>query len=385
MNDEVETPTAFSDFTYGGPGFEPIFNDGMFRWKISAPIVIPASDLPALSNSGFISSSINRFEVSGDYENLTVIIDDMRLNAGALEPIGHWHIHNAGNNDKDVSHVEETSHDIVYSLDKEEFSTKYATLSLMLDPIVGRNGMQPVTVADLRSYERYLRAIDHCNLLEADLYAQAKSGGWLLTDLGSIVDANLILGFALIPNQKNVHIVEIGGGYGRLAEVLINVLGNNCHYVMVDSVPATMMFAYRYLRQVLPNAKVGSFYEGDAYSADWTVYIMPSWQLEQLQSGSFNVAINIESFQEMSQYHVRTYLGHLTRLLEEGQLLYISNAWRYLYKDGFDIPVNFQTLMLQNTPRSWSPIHPTHILRKGSADYTESNNAMLEYFRATCG
>jgi hypothetical protein len=385
MSDEIAILTEFSDFTYGGPSFEPMFNDGMFRWRISAPVVIPASELPNISNTDFISSSRDRFAVMGDYQNLSAIIEDMRLNAGGFEPIGHWHIHNAGNNDKDVSHVEETSRHIVYSLSKEEFSTKYATLSLMLDPIVGRNGMQPVTEADLRSYERYLRAIDHCNLLEADLLAQARSGGWLLTDLGSIIDADLILGFALLPNQEKVRIVEIGGGYGRLAEVLVNVLGNNCHYVMVDSVPATMMFAYRYLRQALPNSKVGSFYEGDAYSADWTVYIMPSWQLEKLQSRSFNIAINIESFQEMSQYHVRTYLGHLTRLLGEGQLLYISNAWRYLYKDGFNIPTNFQTLMLQNTPRSWSAIHPTHILRKGRVDYSKSNAAILEHYRATCG
>jgi hypothetical protein len=378
---------TFPLISYGGPSFKPVFADGMFRYRIHAPVLRPggSNGLPPLKPNAPVSTDPKRFSVSGNYDEFCQIVADMQANAGEFEPIGHWHIRNAGSNTADVSDVAHTSKEIVYSIDSDEFTAKYGTLELMLDPLVGRDGMQQASEAAVESFERYLRAIDWIGLVEPDLLAQARRNHWLLTDLGSLMDANLALGFGLFPPSVKPRILEIGGGYGRLAEVVVNLLDGKCHYVMADSVPATLMFAYIYLKRALPDHAIGSYFNGDKYHGEWTVYIAPTWRLkETIKPKTFDVAVNIESFQEMSARHVHLYLDQFCSAVTDSSLLYLSNSWRYLYKGSFDIPSDFQTLYLQNTPRSWTMVHPTHVLRKGGEDYSTVNAAMLEFFRATC-
>lgn len=369
---------------YGGPNFEPYFSDGLFRHRINIPLIRPMERFPKIGTKQLICNHPSRFKVAGNYKTFLRIAEDLRDNAGQYEPIGHWHIHNAGQNTRNTRDVEFTSTKIVYSLSESEFASRYGSLEMMLDPFIGQTGMKLVTDAEIQAFEPFLRGIDHCEIVEPDLSSQAYGLQMRLADLGSLMDVNLMTGHVFYANKPKVSFVEIGGGYGRLAEVAVNLLGENCHYLLIDSVPASLMFAYAYLKNVLPKCKIGSFYEGDSYSKDFQIFIMPSWHVDEI-GGMFDLAINIESFQEMAPRHLDLYIPMLSRFLGPGAVLYISNSWNYIYRGGFSIPDDFQTLYLQNTPRSWTHVHPTHILRKGTENFSVVNRAMLEFFRMSCG
>jgi hypothetical protein len=70
------------------------------------------------------------------------------------------------------------------------------------------------------------------------------------------------------------------------------------------------------------------------------------------------------------QHHVDYYLALFDRLTRRSGEIYLSNARDYVFKGNWNIPKNWETVFLHNTPRSWSPDHPTHILRKGDGDFS---------------
>lgn len=374
---------ASTSTLYGGPDFKPFYADGLFRSRLHAPVLRPPTKISNVSTN-FVSNESARFEVSGDYGKFCSMIEHMKRHAGVFEPIGHWHIKNAGENSSDITDFDETCQETGYEISPEEFHEKYGTLEQMLDPFLGRNGMRLASESDVTEYDRFLRAIDHLGLVRSDLERQVEEQSLRVGDLGSIMDLNIILGGAMPANNEKIKVIEIGGGYGRLAEAMVNVLQGRCHYLMIDSVPAALMFAEEYLRRSLPAFSIGSFFSGDEYSDEYAVYIAPSWQVANLP-GTFDVGVNIESFQEMSADHVRLYIAELSKRLGVGGSLYISNAWNYIYKGGYEIGDDFKTLYLQNTPRSWTNVHPTHLLRRDSLEHGESNQAMLRYFRSISG
>ena len=142
------------------------------------------------------------------------------------------------------------------------------------------------------------------------------------------------------------------------------------------------MYAYRYLRRHLPDARIGSYCEGDSYDSSYDVYVMPSWWLREEHLTEFDVAVCVEAFQEMNEVHVTTYLQAMTDAIGLGGVLYLSNSWQYLYRGSYGIPLRFETAWLANSPRSWTTIHPVHILTKGGLtdDFTANNTMMLSQF-----
>ena len=130
------------------------------------------------------------------------------------------------------------------------------------------------------------------------------------------------------------------------------------------------MYSYLYLKSQFPDLRIGSYYNDEAYTGDFDCYIMPSWYAHLLPGSSFDISINIESLQEMSQHHVDYYLALFDRLTKPEGEIYLSNARDYVFKGNWSIPRNWETVFLHNTPRSWSPDHPTHILRKRDGDFS---------------
>jgi hypothetical protein len=135
------------------------------------------------------------------------------------------------------------------------------------------------------------------------------------------------------------------------------------------------MYAYFYLKSQFPELKIGSFYAGDVYDRSYDCYILPSWRTSVLQDASFDICLNIESMQEMQQHHVDFYLKLFDRLTVFGGEIYLSNARDYVFKGAWNLPEHWETLYLNNTPRSWSADHPTHILRKTEDDYSLERRA----------
>lgn len=298
-----------------------------------------------------------RFNVVGDSDQFNLIVQDMINNSLDLAPSDHWNW-NLGESESNVG-----------GYTKELFDEKYSHLSKMLDPWVGVTGMKILGEDAVKKYEDFLRPLDHMQLLPSDILAHGHLNGWRETDLGSILDLNLITTFAN-RSKERLTICEVGGGYGRLAEVFLETHKDRVHYVMIDAVPGSLMYAYLYLKSQFPELKIGSFYAGDEYNSSYDCYILPSWRTDVLPEIFFDICINIESMQEMQQHHVDFYLELFDRLAVFDGEIYLSNARDYVFKGMWNIPSRWNTLYLNNTPRSWTEDHPTHILRKDQGDYS---------------
>lgn len=299
-----------------------------------------------------------RFEVTGDRTHFELIVQDMLNNGGDMVPSDHWNW-NLGKTANDLN-----------GYSSELFDEKYSHLNKMLDPWVGITGMQVLGEKAVEKYERFLRPIDHMQLLPSDILTHGKLNRWRETDLGSILDLSLITIFLADRSREKLAICEVGGGYGRLAEIFLETHHKRVHYVMIDAVPGSLMYAYFYLKSQFPELKIGSFYAGDDYDSSYDCYILPPWRTSVLQDAFFDISLNIESMQEMQQHHVDFYLQLFDRLTVLGGEVYLSNARDYVFKGAWNIPSYWETLYLNNTPRSWSADHPTHILRKTENDYS---------------
>lgn len=168
-------------------------------------------------------------------------------------------------------------------------------------------------------------------------------------------------------------IVEIGGGFGRLAEAFFSVYTAPITYVMIDSVPASLMYAYLYLKHALVGKKVGIYYRDGADIRDWDVYIVPSWHFEEINPHTYDLAVNVQSMQEMHQHHVDYYLSLLDRITRPGGLIYLCNRRDHRFKGSWNIPHNWQCLLKCMCPRSWIREFPSEIYSKAQGDFRKFN------------
>lgn len=308
-----------------------------------------------------------RFNIAGDFQLFNRIVNDMRLNGGDLLPIGVWSEYSVNLSlDSDVQ--QNIQQDELYTT----FSTRFSTLSQMLDPWVGQVGMQKVNIEQVKAYRVLLEKIDLCELTGDDLFTTAVKQNMLNTDLGSIMDVNLIANLIpFLPGEK-YSILEIGGGYGRLAEALTNGVDNSLHYVLVDAVPGSLLYAKHYLEKAFPNKHIG-FYLDDLYDDTYDFYILPPWHLNLISNTAFDLCINVESMQEMEQQHVDYYIALFDKLIKDSGHIYISNSRAYHFKGTWRFPDNWEMIMCHNTPRSWTNDHPTLMFKKTKENYRKRN------------
>jgi hypothetical protein len=144
-------------------------------------------------------------------------------------------------------------------------------------------------------------------------------------------------------------------------------------------VPASLYYSRKYLVHACPDARIRSFYDegsGDFDLENLDIAIIPSWHFERLNRSSYDICLNIESMQEMNQGHVDYYLGLFQAVATRGATIYLSNAHDYYFRGSFNYPKNWQKLFSANTPRSWTPDHPTEIFRPSSSDCSIQNRVI---------
>ena len=296
--------------------------------------------------------TLNKFKkIKSDAKLLAEIEKDMMENGGIYRPSDHW-----------------------LNVDKKYLSLpKNKNLTNMLDDLIGSQGSRPPTKHDKKIYGDLFKVIDGLNLKD-------KLGkDSILTDFGSVMDINLIRIFCGLSSGKSNKILEIGGGYGRLAEVFFNVYKGLNKYVLVDAVPVSIMYSYLYLRAVLPKAKIG-FYLFDEYDLDkYDIFIIPTWHFVAKNKTNFDIGVNIESFQEMNQVEVDRYMKIFDSSIDNNGYIYLSNAHDYVFKGDWNYPASWQCCFRYNTPRSWTINHPTEVYSKNKKDNTEINKT-LAYF-----
>ena len=158
---------------------------------------------------------------------------------------------------------------------------------------------------------------------------------------------NYLLGLCLLkrhlkPEDKIETIVEIGGGFGTLGEILSYTKATK--YIDLDISP-TSFVAHQYLEHVYGINNINE------YNQKWDVIeieklrrcsVLHSWQVEQLE-GKIDLFVNFISFQEMELNIIQNYLNQikktepnwiLLRNIKEGKQLRKENN-----KTGVLVPI----------------------------------------------
>ena len=139
---------------------------------------------------------------------------------------------------------------------------------------------------------------------------------------------NYLLGLALLKKHLGhtppKTILEIGGGFGTLGEVLAQSGIEEMRYIDID-IPPTQFVAEHYLKAVIGDEHVASFTSTETLEQIQiaslpTASVLCSWQIEKL-IGKVDLFVNFISFQEMEPEVVRNYLHHVKRLGTEWVLL----------------------------------------------------------------
>ena len=106
---------------------------------------------------------------------------------------------------------------------------------------------------------------------------------------------------------------------------------------------------------------------------------MPGWHVEKIE-GEYDLSINIESFQEMDQSYVTSYINLFDKLTKDGGYVYISNSREYKFRGEWDFPQYWELLFKHRTPRAWTNNHPTEIFRKTKDTHTAARLIQEHYF-----
>lgn len=162
---------------------------------------------------------------------------------------------------------------------------------------------------------------------------------------------NYLLGLALLkkhlgPNDVPRTVLEIGGGFGTLGEVMASAGIEGLRYVDID-IPPTSYVAQHYLSgavgadQVTTYAQTRDQAEIEIESLT-PISVLCAWQIEKLR-GNVDLFVNFISFQEMEPPIVQNYLNHVARLntrwillrnMREGKQLRKAGGWA-----GVDTPI----------------------------------------------
>ncbi|MGB5793541.1 putative sugar O-methyltransferase, partial [Poseidonibacter sp.] len=135
---------------------------------------------------------------------------------------------------------------------------------------------------------------------------------------------NYLLGINFI--KQHIHnpiintVMEIGGGFGTLGEILLGDERNNCFYINADIPPVSFVSSY-YLKEVFGDKNIADYEDlKECESLDINTLKnekkainITSWQVPKLK-GEIDLFVNFISFQEMEPNVVNNYCKYITTL-----------------------------------------------------------------------
>ncbi|GGI72206.1 hypothetical protein GCM10007978_07640 [Shewanella hanedai] len=140
-------------------------------------------------------------------------------------------------------------------------------------------------------------------------------------------------------------VLEIGGGFGSLGEILLSDSRNDSFYIDVD-IPPTCLFSSYYLKEVFGSDNIADYMQlKDKEAIDietlrdqYRGAVMCPWQLPAL-TGEVDLFVNFISFQEMEPHIVQNYLYHVARLKSKYVLLRNLREGKQVAKDASQVGV----------------------------------------------
>lgn len=114
-------------------------------------------------------------------------------------------------------------------------------------------------------------------------------------------------------------VVELGGGYGRLAYIF-RQMNPECTYVILD-LPEALICSASWLKMVLPSGDLVPYFESrqltkitrDTLLSN-RVWTLGAHQMELIQNKSIDIFVNIYSFAEMPETVIQNYFAQIDRI-----------------------------------------------------------------------
>jgi hypothetical protein len=198
-------------------------------------------------------------------------------------------------------------------------------------------------------------------------------------DIYNIYDVWNITRF-LNNNSEMKMILEIGGGFGGLANKVINNI-DNCKYISVD-LPETLILQNYYLSELHPNKKIVRYSDIKDFKniPNFDILLIPPFDLSILENYDFDLIIQTRGFSEMKHSVIKSYFDVIQNKLKENGLLYLG-CERYVTYRGEkivrirDYPFDDNWNIILSHP-SWLCTHGHDFLLKRSmspiAKFTET-------------
>jgi hypothetical protein len=126
-----------------------------------------------------------------------------------------------------------------------------------------------------------------------------------------------------LPTEGIETVIEIGGGFGALGEILLQ--GGVKRYINID-IPPLAAVSTAYLASQFETLDYSQTREMETIplDGDWRAMVLCPWQLPRV-TGQADLGVNYISFQEMEPHVVENYAAHLARLCP-GPLLLRNSA-----------------------------------------------------------
>ena len=167
-------------------------------------------------------------------------------------------------------------------------------------------------------------------------------------DPSSKIQKNLILNSLNLLENKNFNILEIGGGFGSLAERAF--AEKNINSYMIIDIPSSLLIAYYYLASKFGTENVELISSAEEFKKkcnlnDKKIYLVPTCFFNLFKNlKEFDVLCNFASFSEMGYQTIEYYL---TNLPDQIKLIINSNSNIKKERDTFD---NFKEVAIDEFP-----------------------------------
>jgi len=314
------------------------------------------------------SFSPDRFEVSGDQSMLEHIAGDLRDHARDQAPNDHWTAAGQAN-------------ESMYSM-LPHWVGSVGELSVSDPEAIQRISGDPGL---LRRTLQFALGLDSFGIIPIeDTQNELAARHYRMMDLHSLTELLILAPYLAELETGRVRVVEIGGGFGRLAEAMQLAYPGSVQHVLIDAVPSSLMYCVSYLRQRFPSLRVDYLEHGQTWQdvASSDLVIVPAWRSELLPERSFDLGVNIASFQEMDLRSVDHYYRLLDTRVVPGGLVALHNSRDYVFQGPWNTPRNWDQLLKRRTPRSWTRDFPFEVFRVRTGDWSASQH-LHDYFWRT--
>ena len=186
----------------------------------------------------------------------------------------------------------------------------------------------PISDHDLASYRINFRelqkksnSIKSINEMKKEFFAKNK---YKLHDnmIKAYYHFNILNGYTNLDSLKVI--LEIGAGNGNFSSLLYYTIPNST--VLIVDLPETLCFSMPFIAELFPDARLLMPHEADDFNAgNYNFVFLTPKQINRIKDNSVDLAINAESFQEMTKRQIVEYFELIQRSGKNNSYFFTTN------------------------------------------------------------